>query len=423
MKKRKIVQVGIVSLTGICSVYSWTLPITSNFCELVLSKKLLTVLSLICGAIFLTLVITNCVKNGKMDKRKYMDIFYVSPLALMELINLLMCFNYQLWGQKPFVVGVALLWVLFVELYAGVRTLFNKSLEKETTPIILVAIAVLSFVVAVVNESAGNYVPASLCYKISVGLAYLIAVALYTHKYIYKSSGVHGRISSIIGIVFWGMIITVTFPFYIKWCGLTEDAFQSFVSVYSAVLGGGITLAGVAWTIKDTNDKRKEEERKKHIPYLTVVPNAHDEVLIHIPITEIYDFNKIEDRKVFKDNIAYSVHFEKFTIKNISNAHILLTGIMLNDCTYIFDGILVEKDTVYQVAIANSGWINLTEPLKSVVLIAEDMIGNNYFIMCDTTLNRTESGDEETDDGEKYRIIARSYIVGKTQLPKCVAEK
>ena len=41
------------------------------------------------------------------------------------------------------------------------------------------------------------------------------------------------------------------------------------VSVLSAVLGGAITLSGVAWTIKDSQNKRLEEEKKKARPIFT----------------------------------------------------------------------------------------------------------------------------------------------------------
>ena len=53
----------------------------------------------------------------------------------------------------------------------------------------------------------------------------------------------------------WGIAITVYLIFLIP-----DDALQNIVlTITAAVYGGLLTLVGVAWTIKDTNEKRKED--------------------------------------------------------------------------------------------------------------------------------------------------------------------
>ena len=69
---------------------------------------------------------------------------------------------------------------------------------------------------------------------------------------------------------FIGIIISFILRYAINDCELRA----TLTTVMSGVLGGAITLAGVAWTIKDSNTKRqedleriekerKEDERKK----------------------------------------------------------------------------------------------------------------------------------------------------------------
>lgn len=259
---------------------------------------------------------------------------------------------------------------------------------------------------------------------------------MYTHQFIYKPKKPEKIVSVIIGIIFWGAAITITFPYYVQWCGLTGANFEVFVSVYAAVLGGGITLAGVAWTIKDANDKRqedlkrietehKEEERAKNIPYIKLVSEIIYDDHIKIPVKSYHDFNKATDRHYFNENQSFSVQISSFGIKNISNTHILFDSVHVNDNCYPFSGIIIEKDKTCQINICDNSWLTLTEPLNSIKLILHDMIGNNYCVECNFSNNpnfKPETGEEITDDGEKYSIVARSFVIQKVYFPKHLAQ-
>lgn len=48
-----------------------------------------------------------------------------------------------------------------------------------------------------------------------------------------------------------------------------NDLFNSLISIFSAVIGGGITLAGVAWTIKHEREEKRKDEVEKAKPYFT----------------------------------------------------------------------------------------------------------------------------------------------------------
>lgn len=100
------------------------------------------------------------------------------------------------------------------------------------------------------------------------------------------------------------------------------DGLQNVVStIIAAVYGGLLTLVGVAWTIKDSENKRKEEERAKNIPYIKLVSEIIYDDHIKIPVKSYYDFNKPSDRKYFNQKQSYSIQISSFGIKNISNTH------------------------------------------------------------------------------------------------------
>lgn len=228
----------------------------------------------------------------------------------------------------------------------------------------------------------------------------------------------------------WGLlqdfIFGVAITIYLI-CLIPEtDGLQNVVStIIAAVYGGLLTLVGVAWTIKDSENKRKEEERAKNIPYIKLVSEIIYDDHIKIPVKSYYDFNKPSDRKYFNQKQSYSIQISSFGIKNISNTHILFDSVHVNDNCYPFSGIIIEKDKTCQINICDNSWITLTEPLNSIKLILHDMVGNNYSVEFNFSINpnsKPETGEEIADDGEKYSIIARSYVVKRAYFPKHLAQ-
>ncbi|MBE7057718.1 MAG: hypothetical protein E7387_01270 [Ruminococcaceae bacterium] len=434
---KKYLELIFVVTLFLFSIYSLTLPISNAFFDLSWLKIIMVCGSMLCGVALYVLVIVNSIKKSKNEKKYYYDILYISPLIVTEIINVLAIFDYKLWGFKAFFIGRALFITIFVELFASIRVLFKKSFGQENTPVVLTSLAVLSFILSALNESIGNIEPASLCYAFCFGLTYLVAIALYIHQFVYKPKKPEKIVSSIIGIIFWGSVITITFPYYINWCGLKGKAFEAFVSVYSALLGGGITLAGVAWTIKDSNDKRqedlkrikserKEEERIKNVPYIKLVSEVLYDEYVEIPFIKYFDFNKLSDRQYFKDNKSYAVRISSFGIKNVSETNIIFSSVNVNNNVYSFPGKLIEKGKTCQIEIRNNSYITLIAPLDSIQLILQDMKGNSYSVKCKFNTNpnyKTKIEEEETSDGEKYIIIEHSFVVEELFLPAYFGER
>lgn len=423
-KKALIASVGIGFL-ALVTYYSFTLPFSNGFSEISLFKKLYLVGSIICGIAFLTFVIIISIKNGKKYKIFYYNIFYASPIAILEMINILMICDNNLWGYQSSALGLFFIYVLFIGFFASIRTLFKKSFGYENIPVVLISLVFISFILATVNEGVGNIEPANLCYKFCVGLAYLVAISLYVNKYIYKAKDSTKPVSNIIGIIFWGAIITITFPYYIQWCGLTGTSFETFVSVYAAVLGGGITLAGVAWTIKDAENKRKEEERKKHIPYVQIAHN--DQALISATIQKIHtiDILNSEDRKKITGREFCSLCKLHFLIKNISSNNIVLHGAFIDEFYYEFEtGALVEKDSVCEINIGDEKGLSLVEEIKTIQLKISDVIENYYIVDCIFEY-------VDTDRRVEYIIKPKVKYYGQTKnckiegfkLPKLMSEE
>lgn len=432
---KKILKGILVAIIVVGSAYSWTLPITSEFFKMSWFMKLGIVASILCGIASYVLTIFLSIKNGKTDKKYLYDILYASPIAILEIINILTVLNYDIWGYKSSLAGLALLLIMFVEIFASVRAIFKKSFGNENVPVVLISLTVVSFILAAVNEGAGNIKPSNLCYKFCFGLAYLVAIALYTNKFIYKPKKQNRTISNIIGIVFWGAMITVSFPFYIQWCGLTGSNFEAFTAIYAALLGGGITLAGVAWTIKDGNDKRKadlerienerrEEERKKHIPYIKVTSNTITDYNSDAYIRNGLDLTDPSHRNKLNNNVFYSTQIYDFAIKNVSFANIIIKGVIIDDKTYwLKNGMLLEPNLTCKITTTSNWEILLANNINYFGIIVDDIFGNSYVVECffenkiDTNVGPITA---TMDDGVEFTGFKHNYLLNGAGLPQLI---
>lgn len=415
---KKILQTVVLAAIGMLSIYSWTLPISDNFCKLSLLQRALVVISTQCGIVFLVFMIIATIRSAKKDKKYLIDLFYISPIAVIEAIGVCMLFDHKMWGYQSAFAGLALIYILFVEAFASIRTLFNKTFGKENTPVILISFAIVSLFLAVVSETAGIAEPANICYKICLSIAYLMAIALFTDKYLYRPKKDGHTVSHIIGIVSWGSLITITFPFYIQWCGLTGTDFDAFVTVYAAVLGGGITLAGVAWTIKDANDKRKEdlqrieserkeEERLKYRPFTNVYVGKPKSVSCDIRVAQwLNDSSAISRSKtsvLTAENNINSCYFA-----NIDFSHYYVWGIKINGSSTNFETVRLIRKECYFLLNFGKKPIYTEKPISQISLILEDLLENLYELPLDYQIEPQDNS---------YTIVGNdpSKFIGKAK--------
>ena len=202
LKNKRIFKGILAGIIALCSIYSWTLPISSDFCKMSWIMKALTGGSILCGLAFYVIVIALSVKNGKKNKKYYYDILYASPLFVLETLNVLAIFDYEIWGYKASLAGLALLLIMFLESFACIRVVFKKSFGHENVPVFLLSIAAISGFITFVSIYSGNVEYTDFFAKAGVGLVYLVGVALYIHQFIYKPKKPEKIISNIISIIF-----------------------------------------------------------------------------------------------------------------------------------------------------------------------------------------------------------------------------
>lgn len=122
-----------------------------------------------------------------------------------------------------------------------------------------------------------------------------------------------GKVVSLIGILLFTIVETLTALYLVFWVKSTDGQvvdntlFSAIVGVYAALLGGGLTLAGVAWTIKNTAREKADEEKKKAKP-----------VFVSNRVFEDIDATK---EKVCFDELDVTTSFDCHVIAEIENSN------------------------------------------------------------------------------------------------------
>ena len=229
----------------------------------------------------------------------------------------------------------------------------------------------------------------------------------------------------------WGIAITVYLIFLIP-----DDALQNIVlTITAAVYGGLLTLVGVAWTIKDTNEKRKEdlmrveterkeEERKKNIPYIRLAFNRDlPPIVANATMVNILNFENSEELARLERNVFYQISIKDFIIKNLSNTNIILNGIIAYGKYFEFSRMeFVEPDACCLVKTTKNTMISVAYPEQSIYLVINDTLGHLYKTECHLTL---ESATDRwrivtTIDGEEYTGIEFPYKVDSIDFPTLI---
>lgn len=422
-KIKWVVPLSILSLSFI--LLGGFLPVFFNFSKLTCILKVAFIVCYILGLV-LVIALTYFDKNNKEEERYcWKDKVFSTFLYVVYTLSFLMFFNHELWGYKETVYGLLFLVVLFLEIYISLKIILGKKLNLEKTPMVLISTAVLTFLLAAVNHKANNLIPANLLYKISIGITYLVAIALFINSYLFKKRDDNKTINTIIGIVFWGSLILVTFPYYVQWCGLKEDDFQTFVTVYAALIGGGITLAGVAWTIKDSNDKRKadleriemerkEDDRRKHRPIMHVYAGPYSGLKTDINVMKwLKNTEHISKEATEKLKVPNKIRSCYFGNTEFSNVYVW--GIKLNGNITNFDSIrYIKKDSYFYLDFSDKP-IYTEKTIETISLIIEDVLENLYELPLDFAYSK---------EFEWFTIVGNnpSFYIGKVDKGNIIYE-
>ena len=237
--------------------------------------------------------------------------------------------------------------------------------------------------------------------------------------------------------IFISLCIAVVFGVMVYYLIADNDLRDIMGNMLAAALGGFITLVGVAWTIKDGNEKRqadfkrveeerKEEERKKNIPYIRMdYVKELPELVVNAAITQGLNWENPEERTKLVKNSFFQIMIQDFQIKNISNANIIMNGVIAFGKFYAFSRTeIVEPGVRCLVKTTNNYAISAAQPEQSIFVVISDTLGNRYKTECHLAM-RTDSNlirMTTNIDGEEYTGYDYPCVVTSLDLPTLVNE-
>lgn len=239
-----------------------------------------------------------------------------------------------------------------------------------------------------------------------VGIIAILIIFYNSTKSFIKSE--KPRIFSIVQDVLFGLSITTYLIFIIE-----DSSLQTIVtSIVSAVFGGYITLLGVAWTIKDNNEKRTEDERKSKIPYLYLSKEQTD--------STFKSFGPILDQafKEFNSDTEQCFSINDFIVKNSNNSDCIPVGFYINDKLFKFDNtFFVERGSLMKIQTTIRHSLNTDASNICLSLIIEDIIGNWYKYSCEMKYDSTYS---VLSRDNKKQVPLAEYTVISIGLPQLI---
>ena len=221
----------------------------------------------------------------------------------------------------------------------------------------------------------------------------------------------------------WGLlqdfVLGIAITIYLIYLIPSENELQNIVStIIAAVYGGLLTLVGVAWTIKDGNDKRKEdlrrienekaeEERLKYRPIVHVYAGPYSGLKTDINVFSwLNNTDKISKTSTENLSVANRIHSCYFGNTDFSNVYVW--GIKINGHMTHFSSIrYIKKENYFYLDFADKP-LYTEKPIETISLIFEDLLENLYELPLEHTFS----------DSFKWYIIQGnnpSFYIGKAK--------
>ena len=168
--------------------------------------------------------------------------------------------------------------------------------------------------------------------------------------------------------------------------GLEDNTiFNSLITLFSSIIGGGITLVGVAWTINHNKlEKRKEEEQKAKPVVFICNPRTVSLRSNNLLKVLLYSYNEKGTLKKAQDNKTGYV-LPQILIDNSYYSHVIVRGFRVNDDFHLYDyGQVLPKDEI--LYLKSDFRFEYQEEIKYVSIILQDMLENLYELVLNFTI-------------------------------------
>ena len=160
-------------------------------------------------------------------------------------------------------------------------------------------------------------------------------------------------------------------------------------AIIAAVYGGLLTLVGVAWTIKKSDNDRKQSEEQRSKPLVFICnPNMtsiNKEELMKGILLSKRNIGTLKNAG--PNNVAFIL--PQIVISNSDYSHVVIRGFRINDEYHLYDHgqVLPKNKTFY---LQNDFRFEHSNEIEYVSLLLQDMLDNIYELELNFSINKKD---------------------------------
>lgn len=325
------------------------------------------------GLIVLNLDIFSEYKHAQKDK-------IITPITTVFII-LLLVYLYHYWGLLSVaVVAISAILVGIWEFYITIA--LNKCIRitNKMKGITLNIVAIKNFALGVIYITSillfilGHLIENNILFYVSG----CFAVILLSLSILICISQLSLNQKSIIGIIFFMVDIVSLIGLLVYLIFSIEDTeHQTIIStITSALIGGVLTLSGVAWTIRQQEKIRRDDEKKKYRPIVVVTTNC-DPSFKGIPLIKLPE-NAISYKK--SEILSCETYLNSIKIRNTEFTPFYIYGILIdNKCVLTENKVYIDRNGAFVISCEQQFLYTKTE-INKISLLTQDLLENFYEI-------------------------------------------
>ncbi len=197
-----------------------------------------------------------------------------------------------------------------------------------------------------------------------IALIYLYAIARALLWIFFSKEQAKVSLYKMILYTVFYIAIIFAVPFFLQYVGIKEQIIEDIIlPIYASVIGGILTLAGVAWTIKRTEQKSKEDEKRKARPLFAII----DDMSLKVKEASC----NIKQFYLYEDDIFSAPAFV-CNLQNTDQSVFFVNKISIDKVFYYPDtSFLISKDEKFQIMVMKQS--NTKEERKTFKVYVTDL--------------------------------------------------
>lgn len=322
-------------------------------------------------------------------------ILYLSKLSTTILILLVFLYItvYTFTFSFPDFIGWILIAIIFVKVVVLLYDFFCSSgFYKDLQENIIWLYVSIILVITLFNPLIKNEIVFVIYKGFLIGVS-LLLTALVLKRILLDIKNLKGysEILYLIIICVLTVFLTVYAIYICCWVAdsQSQPLFSAVTGIYAALIGGALTLGGVAWTIKKSDKDRKEDDKKKYRPIVNFFGARANQISGKFLINSDFEGSS-SNLFINRADEATTYKIHNLICQNTDFSPFYLSGIIVNKVKF-YSNVKIYIDKNDYLGFGFNTLLYSNKEIKYISLIVQDLLGNEYKIPIKFEVN----GDDE----------------------------